>query len=837
MCKKVTLNVILGLLVLPIVCFSQAPKRYTSAEIHAAIKKLDFLGSMLYVAAHPDDENARLISYFANELNANTTYLSLTRGDGGQNMIGTELKELLGVLRTQELLAAREIDNANQIFSRATDFGYSKHPDETLNIWNKEEVLSDVVWAIRKYQPDIIINRFDHRTPGRTHGHHTSSAMLSVEAFDLTNDPNVYPDQLALTKPWQAKRLFMNTSWWFYGSREKFAEADKSNMLSVDAGVYYPMLGKSNNEIAAESRSMHKCQGMGSTGTRGSQLEYLELIKGDLPTEKEDLFEGINTTWSRVTGGEAIGKIIDEIDQEFDNQMPSKSVPKLMEAYKMIQALDDSIWKRIKSEEIEKIVTACTGLFLEAAANTESAVPGEDIEVAIEYINRSDASIVLKKISVTPAGIDTSMFKQLAYNTSSKEFFQYSIPKSLGITSPYWLQKKGTLGMYNVTDQNIIGNAESENPIVVNFDLNIGGVDITLERNLIFKKNDRERGEVYQPFEIVTPVSTSINNEIFIFADNEPQTINVEVKAYQDNLKATVELCHPNTWRVEPANYDVNLENKGEEASFSFQLYPPNDQEENFIVPLVKIGEEGYSDRIVKIDYEHVPLQTVAMDASVKVVKLDIKKEGEDIAYIMGAGDKVPESLRQVGYNVDLIPVDQISTSKLHNYDACVVGIRAYNVEEELKFKHKYLLEYVEQGGTLIIQYNTTRGLNLKDIGPYPMTLSRDRVSVEEAEVRVLLPEHPALNYPNKITQKDFDNWVAERGLYFPSEWDDKYDALLSSNDPGEDPKDGSLLITEYGNGYFVYSGLSWFRELPAGVPGAYRLFANLLSLRQVNKP
>lgn len=837
MCNKVTIKVIISFLIIPVICFSQAPKRYTSAEIHAGIKKLNFLGSMLYVAAHPDDENTRLISYFANEVNAHTTYLSLTRGDGGQNLIGTELKELLGVLRTQELLAARRVDGGNQTFSRANDFGYSKHPDETLKIWNKDEVLSDVVWAIRKFQPDVIINRFDHRTPGRTHGHHTSSAMLSVEAFDLSNDSNIYPEQLAHYQPWQAKRLFMNTSWWFYGSREKFAKADKSNMLSVDAGVYYPMRGVSNSEIAAQSRSMHKCQGFGSAGTRGSELEYLELIKGDLPKVKEDLFGGVNTTWSRIEGGAPIGKIMEEIDAEFDNQNPSASVQKLMQAYKMIQSLNDSKWKSIKSDEIKNLITACTGLFLEAAANNESAVTGENVELAIEYINRSEANITLKKIAITPAGKDTSLFKQLPYNTSNKEFISYKIPKEMGPTSPYWLHEKGTLGMYNVEDQTKRGIPEIKNPITVSFDLNINGVDMTFNRNVIFKKTDRVRGEVYQPFEIVTPVSTSIDNEIFIFADNEPQTINVSVKAYQDNLKGTVELCHPNTWRVEPENYDVALENKGEEASFTFQLYPSEAQEENFIVPLVKIGDDGYTDKIVKIDYEHVPLQTIAMDASVKVVKLDIKKEGENIAYIMGAGDKVPESLRQIGYNVDIIPVSQISIAALSNYDACVVGIRAYNVEDDLKFKHKYLLEYVEKGGTLIIQYNTTRGLNLKDIGPYPMTLGRGRVSVEEAEVRILLPDHPALNHPNKITSKDFDNWVQERGLYFPEEWDEKYDALLSSNDPGEDPRDGSLLVTEYGNGYFVYSGLSWFRELPAGVPGAFRLLANLISLKKENRP
>ncbi len=837
MCKNLTIRVIIGFILIPLMGISQAQERFSSAEIHSAIKKLNFLGSVLYVAAHPDDENTRLISYFSNEINAHTTYLSLTRGDGGQNMLGTELKELLGVLRTQELLAARQTDGGNQTFTRAIDFGYSKHPDETLAIWNKEEVLSDVVWAIRKYQPDIIINRFDHRTPGRTHGHHTSSAMLSVEAFDMTNDAGVYSDQLKHYQPWQAKRLFMNTSWWFYGSRENFEKADKSKMLSVDAGVYYPMLGISNSEIAAASRSMHKCQGMGSTPSRGSELEYLELIKGDLPKDKENLFDGINTTWSRVKGGAAIGSLISSIDDNFDNQNPSASIPMLMKAHKMISSLGDSKWKSIKLAEIEEIISASSGLFLEAVANAESAVAGEEIEITTEYINRSNTNVKLNSIKISNGGIDTTLNQTLENNTSQKIFFDYKVPSDMKSTSPYWLAEKGTLGMYNVKDQTKIGIPELGNPITVSFDLTLEGVGLTLDRKLVFKKTDRVRGEVYQPFEIVSPVSASIENEIYVFADDEPQTVNVSVKAYQDNVKGTVELCLPNTWKVEPANYDLELENKGEESSFSFQLFPSADQEENFIVPMVKIGEESYTDQVIKIDYEHVPLQTVAMDASVKVVKLDIKKEGENIAYIMGAGDKVPESLRQIGYNVDLIPVEQISAAGLMKYDACVVGIRAYNVEEELKFKHKYLLEYVEKGGTLIIQYNTTRGLNLKDIGPYPMTLSRDRVSDEEAEVRILMPNHIALNHPNKITDKDFDNWVSERGLYFPNEWDEKYDALLSSNDSGEEPKDGSLLIAEYGNGYFVYSGISWFRELPAGVPGAFRLFANLLSLKKDSKP
>ncbi|MEO0340603.1 MAG: PIG-L family deacetylase, partial [Bacteroidota bacterium] len=344
---RIILSAFVALLILPTFINAQAPKRWTSGEIHEGIKKLNFLGSALYLAAHPDDENTRLIAYFANEKKARTGYLSMTRGDGGQNLIGPEIRELLGVIRTQELLAARRTDGGHQMFTRANDFGYSKEPTETFNIWDRDKVLSDVVWAIRKWQPDVIVNRFDHRTPGRTHGHHTGSAMLAMDAFDLAADPNAYAEQLKYVNTWQTERLFFNTSWFFFGSREAFAKADKSSMLSVDAGVYYPIKGKSNTEIAAESRSMHKCQGFGSSGTRGSASEYVELIKGSMPSTKEDIFSGVNTTWTRVEGGKAIGKLVSKIDKNFDYTDPGAVIPSLVRVYKMIKALPDGYWKKV----------------------------------------------------------------------------------------------------------------------------------------------------------------------------------------------------------------------------------------------------------------------------------------------------------------------------------------------------------------------------------------------------------------------------------------------------------------------------------------------------------
>ena len=381
---------------------AQKPHKLNSHQIYERIQKLNFLGTALYIAAHPDDENTRLIAYLSNHVKARTAYLSLTRGDGGQNLIGPEIRELLGVIRTQELLAARRIDGGEQRFSRANDFGYSKHPEETLEIWDRESVLADVVWAIRTFKPDVVINRFNHRTPGTTHGHHTASAMLSVEAFDLANKQNICPDQLALTEVWQPKRLFFNTSWWFYGSQERFEKATKDNpkFMSVDVGVYYPLKGLSNNEIASMASSQHLCQGFGRLTTRGSQPEYLEFLKGDAPKDKHDLFAGINTTWNRLKDGGEIGDILYNIEDHFDFTNPAKHVPDLLKAYKKIQMLDDAYWRSVKLKEITEIIEASLGLYLEVSASSSSAVPNSEIELNVEVLNRSTVTTFLEEYRI-----------------------------------------------------------------------------------------------------------------------------------------------------------------------------------------------------------------------------------------------------------------------------------------------------------------------------------------------------------------------------------------------------------------------------------------------------
>ena len=682
--------------------YAQKPKQYNSVEIFETIQKLNFLGSVLYVAAHPDDENTRLISYMANQEKAKTGYLSLTRGDGGQNLIGPELRELLGVIRTQELLAARRVDGGEQLFTRANDFGYSKHPDETLSIWNKEEVLSDVVWAIRNFKPDIIINRFDHRTPGRTHGHHTSSAMLSLEAFDMVNDPTKFQDQLNYTSTWQPKRIFFNTSWWFYRSREKFEEADKSNMMSFDIGVYYPLKGVSNNEIASLASSQHLCQGFGRLSQRGTQTEYIEFLKGEFPKNKDNLFDGIDTTWNRVKGGNTIGEILYAIQKNFNFNNPSTHVPKLLEAYNLIQNLEDEHWKSVKSQEILEVIQACSGLYLEASAESNSATLNSTVKVTIEALNRSNVPVVLQSITYEKNTVD----KNLTLSNNAKETFEldYFISKDTPYTTPYWLKKNGTIGMYSVENQQLIGLPETPKSTKLNFNLLINNKPISITKTIVYRYSKPDKGELYKPFDVLPKVAVQLDSDVYIFDDDTQKDISVTVKANTDNLSGTLSMCYPEGWHIYPEKQKIEIAKKGETQTLVYTVIPPSNQSEGVISPMASINDEIFTKELIEIEYAHIPFQNVLLPSESKVVRLDIQKRGENIGYIVGAGDSVPESLQQIGYNVVVLDPDNLSTETLEGLDAVVMGIRAYNILDNIDSKQQVLFDFVEKGGNMIVQ-------------------------------------------------------------------------------------------------------------------------------------
>ncbi len=818
-----------------ITCLSisaQRPIQKTGGEIYADLEKLGFLGTAMYLAAHPDDENTRLIAYLANEVKANTVYLSLTRGDGGQNLIGTEMRELLGLIRTRELLEARKIDGGHQLFTRANDFGYSKHPDETLAIWNEQAVRADVIKAIRKWQPDIIVNRFDHKSAGTTHGHHTTSAILSYESFDQATDPTIFPEQLEELETWQPKRLFFNTSFWFYGGMEAFKKADKSDMVSIDVGSYYPHKGLSNTEIAAQSRSMHKSQGFGATPTRGSEMEYLDLLKGTKPSNG-DLFEGINTTWSRIEGGQAIQPLYDQILKDFNPNQPDRSVPQLVELYQKLALLPNGHWKTIKMEATQSLIKDCMGLYLEANSNTPTAVPGQEIQITLEATNRSAEQAVLQNLTLHPNGPTLDLNWNLENNVAQISSFDFSLPIDMAYTTPYWLTLPAEKGFYRVAEEEKIGLPENPLEEYATVSLTVGGILLQYEIPITFKETDPVKGEYHTPFRIIPKVMLKTANPVYLFSDEQPQKVEIAVEAGSAPIKGVLQLQMEEGWSVNPQEYPFELSLKGSAQTFTFEVSPPAHPSYATITPVAIVDGKTYQQELITINYPHIPLQSVLRDASSTVIKLDLQKRGDKIGYLMGAGDEVPNALRQVGFQVDLLSEKEINLDMLKNYDAVVIGIRAYNTSDEIKYIQKDLLEYVSEGGNLIIQYNTSRGLKIQadELAPYPLRLSRDRVTVEKSEVKFIAPDHPVLHYPNKITQADFDGWVQERGLYFPDEWSNEFTPILEMADPGETGLKGSLLIAPYGKGNYVYTGLSFFRELPAAVPGAYRLFANLIAL------
>lgn len=806
---------------------AQSNKEYTSSEILHQLKKLNTVGSVLYIAAHPDDENTRLLGYLANERKLRTGYLSLTRGDGGQNLVGKEQGEMLGLIRTQELLAARRVDGAEQFFTRAYDFGFSKNPEETFRFWNKESVLADVVWVIRNFKPDVIICRFPTTGEGG-HGHHTASAILAVEAFKAAADPNRFPEQLKETQIWQARRIFWNT--FNFGGLNTTAE----NQVKIDVGGYNPLLGKSYGEIAAESRSNHKSQGFGSAKTRGEAFEYFKQLGGD--TARKDLFEGVNQSWNRFGATAKFKKMLDNCIAQYNTQAPEKSIPALVNIYKQLEQSnyknhETQYWKNQKLKELKNLIIACAGLWIEATAADYSAIPGKQIDLTTQIIVRNNASVKVNRLNYisSDSSADFELNTNKLYTFKRKE----NISEKAQFSTPYWLTNPHTSGSFIVDKQQLIGLGENKAPLLVTIDLTIGGLPISHTTPIVYKSTDPVKGERYRPLEILPPASVNPNDAAYIFRNEKEKNIRFVVKANAANVKGKLVLTTSEGWNSAIENNTFEIAAKNDEAIIEAYVTPNENAKDGTINASLIIDGKTYNKSIKRIDYDHIPAQFTLSDASAKLIKVDIKKVGANIGYIPGAGDDVPACLQQIGYKITMLPDEVLVNTDLSQFDAIVSGVRAYNTNDKLQLYHKKLMRYVKNGGNLIVQYNTNNRISSvpQNIGPYPFTITRERVTDENATVTFTQANHPAFNFPNKITAADFENWVQERGIYFATDTAGNYEKILSMKDPNEKENDGSLLVTPYGKGNFVYTGLAFFRQLPAGVSGAYRLFANLLSL------
>jgi LmbE family N-acetylglucosaminyl deacetylase len=822
----------LSLLVLLFYCteiLQAQPKALSSSEIYQNIQKLNTVGNAMYVAAHPDDENTLLIAWLSKEKKVRTAYMAMTRGDGGQNLIGSEQGEYVGLLRTHELLEARKIDGGEQYFSRAVDFGFSKQTEEALSTWGKDKILEDLVYQIRKFQPDVIINRFppDARAG---HGHHSASAILAAEAFDAAADPTKYPEQLKNLKVWQAKRLVWNT----FNRGFTNAEPTDGPFIKLPLADYSPLLGKSYSEIAAEARSKHRSQGFGSAPTRNERFDFAINIKGE--PAKEDLFDGVDLTWRRIQGGETIGKALDDILSQFDFTSPSKSVKSLIEVYKAIEKTPESIYKSNKLSECLNLILACSGIYCEANAATNMISPRQTLKIFATAVNRSNLDVKIENFKIYGAASkDSVLTKTLAYNKSIDFAVDIKIPDNAAITQPYWLNEKPEKGIYKVQEEKFRGLPMAPDALWAEFTLNILGESLKYTHPIKYKYTEPSIGEIYKYLEIRPEIMLNLDQKVYIFADNKPKKVGVMVKSNIANNSTKVKLNLAEGWNYEPKEIEVNFTEKNQEKPVFFTVTPPTNSSETEIKALANTANGTFSKSLKNVKYEHIPELNVFPEATAKANRINLLKKGQNIAYIAGAGDEVPESLKQIGYDLTNLNETTIK-GNLAKFDAIIVGVRAYNTEDWLVNAQNTLFEYVKNGGNLIVQYQTQAfygTVKTKELGPFPISIGRGRVTEENAEMKVLRATDPILNTPNKIDSKDYDGWIQERGLYFAEKWSDKYTSVYSIKDTGETEQEGSLLYTIYGKGSYIFTGLSFFRQLPAGVPGAFRLMANLISFNK----
>jgi LmbE family N-acetylglucosaminyl deacetylase len=894
-------------------------------EIRQALQRLNTLGSVMMIGAHPDDDREVVLAYLSRGRHVRTAYLSLTRGEGGQNLIGPEQGDELGIIRTQELLASRKIEGSEQYFTRAIDFGFSKTADESLQKWQRDKVLADVVYNIRRFRPDVVIDVFTG-TPRDGHGHHQVSAILGQEAFTLAADPTKFPEQLAYVQVWQPKRLMQNPIAIQQNDQKGDQKGKQENQLEIDVGEYSPELGYSYGEIGALSRSTNRSQGQGTAARKGSQKQAFITVGGDKASK--DIFDGIDITWGRIPGGAPVGALLKQTLDSFVPAHPEALLPALAQARPMMAALADSTKDPLatrKLQELDETMALASGLSLEAQAASATVTPGSTLRVNITAIRRSTAPVTLTGVSLS--GMEGAPALNLAPvvlvdNQPGNYTLNVRVPDNQPYSQPYWLEQPKDGNLYAVRDPRNIGVAENEPVLEAHFTVKIAGTDITLTRPVQNRYTDQVYGELVRPLAVAPPVAIDLREHSLVFADTKPRRIEVPIKSNAGKPSGEARLEVPAGWTVEPATRHFDLGGTGEQTTAVFDLTPPAAAARGTVRAVALVGGRSVSTGTEVIDYPHFPVQTLFPLAEASLVRADIKNLSKNIGYVMGAGDEVPGSLRQIGCDVTMLSEEDLTHGDLSRYDAIVTGVRAWNTRADLRANYQRLYDYASNGGTVVVQYNrpeggpggggrgggapaptaaatgarqqapaaapagpapaargsrgggrgagrgatpaaaangatpattpsttpppTPRGPVATDLvdaagliehmGPYPIHISNDRVTVEEAPVTFPNPQLALLHAPNEITEADFDGWVQERGLYFADRWDSRYLSVLESHDPGEEPLPGGMLYTKYGKGAYVFSAYDWFRELPSGVPGAYRLFANMLSAAKTQK-
>lgn len=820
--RSILFTVVGLLLFAPI--WAQNPNRLvkSSAETYLELQKLAKPTRVLYVAAHPDDENTRVISWLENYRHVETAYFSFTRGDGGQNLIGTEKGDLLGILRTQELLEARKKDGAIQFFSHATDFGYSKSSEETLEIWDEDLVLGDIVYAIRYFKPDIIITRFPPNAEAG-HGHHAASAILAAKAFDLSGDKNAFPEQVKVLGTWQAMRLMWNSYSW-RRDPNKLAEDVK---IKVSESV--PLLGYSTSEIASRARSMHRCQGFGRSWDRGEVFEYFKHTKGSPFTN--DILEGINTSWSRFSEGRLVDQAFAKLFKNYNFLYPWQNVDELAAVYKALNKIPENDFSAKAKDRVRELMASSVLAHIEASSTQKSVAPGDSLSMTLEAVAFENIKVGLNAVKLFN-GDSISIFKNIGANQAYEKNIKIKVPETTKLSTPYWLEHESSFGNYNFKDNKLLQIPESKDQLWVEFELEISGITIPLQTPVYHKRVEPDFGEIYQHLPVLAPVIIELKEELIIAINGQKSTINFSI-ANNSNVpqKRVLDFTLPKGWSCDNSKINLDLA-PNEKREISIAIAPA----ENAINGDLKFFWRNSEQPVLKlreVKYDHILTQTIQTGANIKLANIAVKTSGKKIGYIPGAGDEIPEILGSLGYPVTIINEENWSSQNLSEFKTIITGIRAYNTQEWLAAKSEELWDYAKKGGHLLVQYNTLNFLSSikAPIAPSELQIGRSRVTKEDAEMDILKPQHPVFNRPNQITQDDFSNWVQERGLYFAESWSTDFTPLLSMNDPDENPAQGALLVGDFGKGHISYCAISFFRQLPAGVPGAYRLFVNLVEL------
>ncbi|WP_445432818.1 PIG-L family deacetylase [Chryseobacterium indoltheticum] len=833
MFKKISTVFLLGFFT--VFCSAQQVRPSKSSEIYRDLKTLKNLPKVLYVAAHPDDENTGLLSWLINDQNVETGYLSLTRGDGGQNLLGTEQGAALGLIRTHELLEARKLDGAQQFFTRAIDFGFSKNTTDTFKQWNEDSIIADVVWVIRKFRPDVIICRFPP-TAAAGHGQHAASAVVAEKTFKLAGDKNAFPNQLKYVNVWQPKRILWNT--FRFGAVNTTAE----NQLKVTVGQYDAQLGMGYGELAGLSRSLHKSQGAGTQSVAGIKTEYFSHVNGE--PAKETLFDGIVKTWTSQ-GNADIDQSLDKIISAFNFNNPDLSLPALLALRKKVMTLKDSDLKKDKIKSLDNIILSCAGFMGEVVTNQAEAVAGENYSFRLNMISRADNSVVLENVKWLSQS--ESFNRKLSKDSLITIQHEIQIPADAALTEPYWLAKPATnAATFSVPNDTLVGLPEAESPLNVFLGLKIGSEKFQVKLPLSFKKLDPVRGDVVEALRIVPALELKFTQPLYLVKENEDLNLSLNFKVNSNK---------------QFNNGKVNLMFNGERlGGGDLKSINGKDFTIEYVIPKAKIASiksnqlqldaNFIADRVtynrnkVLIQYPHLPALQYFAPATVTVMKGDIQAKVKKVGYIEGAGDFIPEFLRIAGIQVDVLKDEDFygnldesggngGQNKLAQYDAIILGVRANNTEKKLGRWMPFLWSYVKAGGNLVMQYNTNQDTTVDQLGMYNFSIANKRVTEENAEVKFLNPNHKLLNFPNKITADDFKGWVQERGAYFPAQWDSAYEPLFEMHDTGEEPLKGSTLYAKYGKGNFIYTPLVFFRQLPAGNVGAARLFLNFLSAQK----